>query len=279
MTWMDKLERKLGRHAIPNITRFFIIANILGIILGYLTGGLSLTFTFFDFGLILKGQIWRLISWILIPSSGLGFLDLLFIFCLWMLGNSLESYLGTFKMNVYFIGGIIFSDVVAIIVYLTLGQTVILTMYHMLFALYLMLGLFMPDAEVRLYFVLPIRMKWLTILYFIMLVYNVYQSFSEGLVYGIAYGLPIIISVVNLLFFVFSCKNRVSLKHRKRQREFKNQFKNVEPRPGSGITRHKCAICGRTENDDPNLTFRYCSKCVGNLEYCQDHLFTHTHVQ
>ena len=47
----------------------------------------------------------------------------------------------------------------------------------------------------------------------------------------------------------------------------------------SKITRHKCAICGQTEDDDPSLEFRFCSKCNGNYEYCQQHLFTHTHVQ
>ena len=36
-------------------------------------------------------------------------------------------------------------------------------------------------------------------------------------------------------------------------------------------------LCGRTELDDPTLTFRYCSKCSGNKEYCQEHLFTHEH--
>ena len=47
----------------------------------------------------------------------------------------------------------------------------------------------------------------------------------------------------------------------------------------SVITRHKCAICGRTELDDENLEFRYCSKCEGNFEYCMDHLYTHEHVR
>ena len=45
------------------------------------------------------------------------------------------------------------------------------------------------------------------------------------------------------------------------------------------MPRHKCAICGRTEKDSPELEFRYCSKCEGNYEYCQDHLFTHEHVK
>ena len=66
-------------------------------------------------------------------------------------------------------------------------------------------------------------------------------------------------------------------KQKKRQKEFRAQFS--QPRPGSGIARHKCAICGRTELTNPELQFRYCSKCVGNREYCQDHLFTHQHVK
>jgi hypothetical protein len=69
----------------------------------------------------------------------------------------------------------------------------------------------------------------------------------------------------------------VSHRQKKRQKQFHSQF--ATPRPGSGITKHKCAICGRTEQDDPTLTFRFCSKCEGNYEYCQEHLFTHTHVR
>ena len=47
----------------------------------------------------------------------------------------------------------------------------------------------------------------------------------------------------------------------------------------SNITKHKCAICGRTERDGDDLEFRFCSKCNGNYEYCNEHLFTHEHVK
>ena len=72
----------------------------------------------------------------------------------------------------------------------------------------------------------------------------------------------------------------------KRHMEFKKQAKRAEKRANmqyrganGQITKHKCAICGRTELDDPNLEFRFCSKCNGNYEYCQYHLFTHEHVK
>ena len=55
--------------------------------------------------------------------------------------------------------------------------------------------------------------------------------------------------------------------------------KKVYNNKPSGELVHKCAICGRTSIDHPELSFRFCSKCNGNYEYCQDHLFTHVHVK
>ena len=208
-----------------------------------------------------------------------------------MLGQNLEYALGSFRMNVYFWGGILISDIGGLLIggisYLSgvrvmydgmvSGLPIYLTMYYILFSLYLLLGLLMPEAEVRLYFVLPIRMKWLTILYVIELAYEVYSYFKMGWMYGIMFSTEIVLAFVNLIVFVHACKHHVSVKQKRRQKQFQAQFS--QPRPGSGIAKHKCAICGRTELDDPTLTFRYCSKCAGNYEYCQDHLFTHTHVQ
>ena len=291
MNWMDKLERKFGRYAIPNITRYMIFANLIGYILE--AAGLSTVMRYLDFSAahIFHGQIWRLVTWIFVPTSGLSFWSLLFILCLLMLGQNLEYALGSFRMNVYFWGGILISDIGGLLIggisYLcgvrglydgmVSGLPISLTMYYILFSLYLLLGLLMPEAEVRLYFVLPIRMKWLTILYVIELAYEVYSYFRMGWMYGIMFSTEIVLAFVNLIVFVHACKHHVSVKQKRRQKQFQAQFS--QPRPGSGIAKHKCAICGRTELDDPTLTFRYCSKCAGNYEYCQDHLFTHTHVQ
>ena len=80
-----------------------------------------------------------------------------------------------------------------------------------------------------------------------------------------------------LIFFLSGRDvKRYAPKEVKRRQEFKRQV--AEPRPGSGLSRHKCAVCGRTELTNPELEFRYCSKCEGNYEYCQDHLFTHQHI-
>lgn len=288
MNWLDKLERKYYGKGIPNITRLLVIATLIGDFIGYASTygeGAKLIYSLiaFDARLILHGQVWRLISWLFMPMGGMSVWSIIFMVCLLMLGQSMESGLGTFRMNVYFLGGILLSDVGGLLIGALSGFQIgiYLTSYYLLFSLYLMLGIFMPEAEMRLYFVLPIRMKWLVIVYFVTLLIEVVDYFSMGPAVGIMMSAQIIFAVVNLFWFVYSCKARLSLKQQrrqqKRQQNFRQQFS--QPRPGSGITQHKCCICGRTELDDPNLVFRYCSKCAGSREYCQEHLFTHEHVQ
>ena len=259
MNWLNKLEQKYGSKAIPNITRIFIAANLIGSVLLLTKGDVVLYYLQFSASAILHGQVWRLISWIFVPSGSISFLQLLFIFCLWTLVDSMESYLGSFRMNVYFFGGFLLYDIVGMLAFAVTHVSINLTMYYILIAMYLMLGLLMPEAEVRLYFVLPIKMKWMVLVYFVMFAYDVYTY---------------------MLVFIYGCKHRLSFRQNMHQKRRKAQFKAQfsEPRPGSGISRHKCYICGRTELSNPELTFRYCSKCTGNKEYCQDHLFTHTHV-
>jgi hypothetical protein len=292
MNWMDKLERKIGRYAIPYITRYLIFINLIGYILQ--AAGANAIMQWLDFvpAYIMRGQIWRLVTWIVVPASSLSVWSLLFMVCLLMLGQNLEQALGTFRMNVYFVGGILLCDVGGMLLYFIFGIPIYLTMYYILFSLYLMLGLLMPDAEVRLYFVLPIKMKWLMVVYVLSLGYEVFSYFKAGVslasqlgvskfsgawYVGMMYSAEIIFAILNLFLFVYFCRNHVSHRQKRRQKQFRAQF--AQPRPGSGITKHKCAICGRTEKDDPTLTFRYCSKCAGSYEYCQDHLFTHNHVR
>lgn len=293
MSWISRLERKFGRYAIPNITELLVICTLIGYGLMFLSEVSSiftvlLSYCQFSPALILRGQIWRLFTWIIIPSSGFSIWSIIFLACLLMLGQNLERGLGTFAMNVYFIGGLLLGDISGMLIYVLAGGkvSIVLTFYYILFSLYLMLGLFMPNAQVNLYFVLPIKMKWLMLVYILSLGYEIFSYFRAGAYYGhmmiigLTYSTQIIIALVNLAVFVYSCKSHVSLKHKKRQREYRKAYEQFQtPRPGSNIVRHKCCICGRTELDDSSLSFRYCSKCVGNREYCQEHLFTHEHVK
>lgn len=291
MNWMDEMERKWGRYAIVNLSRYFVLAQVIGYLVELVAPGL-MTYLSFDLGKVLHGQIWRLLSWIFTPTASLDIFGILFLLCVLMWGSSLESMLGTFRMNVFLWGSVLLCDVVGIVVYIAtrvvLGQgySPYLSTYYILMSMLLALAMCMPEGEVRLYFVLPIKMKWMLVFELVYLGYQVVRIFSYGIgVFGTATGImvgilncvQIVVPVINMFWFFRQMKTRLSHKQRKRQKEFRAQFN--QPRPGSGITRHKCAVCGRTEESNPELQFRYCSKCAGNKEYCQDHLFTHQHVR
>lgn len=291
MNWMDKLEKKWGRHAIPNLSRYFVFAIVIGYLVNLAAPGL-MNYLEFSVSGILHGQIWRLVTWIFMPATSLDIFGILFLLCVLMWGSSLESFLGTFRMNVFLWGGVILCDIGGFVIYLIsflitgAGIPIYLTTYYLLMSILLALAMCMPEGEVRIYFVLPIKMKWMLVFELVYLGYQVINMFYTcigaygtklGIMMGIAYTAQMILAILNMFLFFWMSRTRISRKHRKRQKEFRSQFR--EPRPGSGITQHKCAICGRTELTDPQMQFRYCSKCQGSLEYCEEHLYTHRHIQ
>lgn len=283
MNWLNKLERKIGRFAIPNLMVFMIGAYVIGFVLGQVNPNLLGYLTLSPYH-ILHGQVWRLITWILMPTeTNILFLMIMAIFY-YQLGTTLERTWGTFRFNAYIFGGIIFTIIGAFILYgvyalnyesgmlsqISLLLSLGFSTNYINMSIFLAFALMYPDMEVLLMYVLPIKMKWMAGVYVVLTVFDIIESDWGGRV-------AIIMSLMNFLIFFFSTRNynRVSPKEVHRRRAFQAQMR--EPRPGSGITKHKCAICGRTEQDSPNLEFRFCSKCEGNYEYCQDHLFTHTH--
>ncbi len=283
MNWLNKLERKIGRFAIPNLMLFMIGAYALGFVVAQVNAELLVYLTLSPYH-ILHGQVWRLFTWILIPTeSHLLFLLIMAVFY-YQLGSTLERIWGTFRFNVYIFGGMIFTVVGAFILYgiyaliygtdmlaqISLLLSVGFSTNYINMSIFLAFALMHPDMEVLLMFMLPVKMKWMAVVYAVITVFDLIQADWGGRV-------AIIMSLMNFLIFFFSTRNysRVSPKEIHRRQAFKAKMR--EPRPGSGITKHKCAICGRTELDDASLQFRFCSKCEGNYEYCQDHLFTHTH--
>lgn len=288
MNLMDKLHKKFGKYAVYNLQKYLILAYCVGLVLNMLSVNVS-GLLGFSMDAILHGQIWRLVTWVFCADGG-SFISLIFLYCVFSMAQSLEQMLGTFRMNVYLVGGMILNLLGGILVYvitlLLLGQgvSVRLTNYEMLFTIFMALALCIPEGTVYLSFLFPVKMKWMFLIYIVGLIYQLYQYFSFGAAYSVAvgllymfvYGSQIIVALLNLFLFFHFSKIRLTRKQKKTQTEFRRQMASV-PKAGAGSARHKCAICGRTENDDPNLSFRYCSKCTGNKEYCQDHLFTHTH--
>lgn len=293
MNQHNGLRRKLEKYAIPNLTLYLIICYGIGYLMQYLVPA-GYQYLMLDPFLVLKGQVWRLVTWILIPpdSSNIFFV-LITLYLYYSLGGLLERIWGTYKYNVYLFSGLLFTILGAFVL---CGYSVLMgaqpTMYTGLYLLnngsavyfgqfstyYINMSIFLacaasiPDVQVLLMFIFPIKVKWLGIVYGIILLVNCIQG-------GIATWIVVIFSLLNFLVFFLRSKGKMHLSvgQIKRQQEFHQKRRSAGQT--KGITRHKCAICGRTELDGDDLEFRFCSKCNGNYEYCQYHLFTHEHVK
>lgn len=293
MNQRNRLRRRLEKYAIPNLTLYLIICYGIGYLMQYLVPA-GYQYLMLDPFLVLKGQVWRLVTWILIPpdSSNIFFV-LITLYLYYSLGGLLERIWGTYKYNVYLFSGLLFTILGAFVL---CGYSVLMgaqpTMYTGLYLLnngsavyfgqfstyYINMSIFLacaasiPDVQVLLMFIFPIKVKWLGIVYGIILLVNCIQG-------GIATWIVVIFSLLNFLVFFLRSKGKMHLSvgQIKRQQEFHQKMRSAGQT--KGITRHKCAICGRTELDGDDLEFRFCSKCNGNYEYCQYHLFTHEHVK
>lgn len=287
---MGKLERKYGKYAIHNLSLMLIICYAFGYIIQLVNGGFSRYLTLNPYEIIHHFQIWRLVTWIIIPPPEKNlFFVLISLYFYYSIGTSLEHTWGTFRYNVYIFSGMLFtiagSFVMMAFTYIIgNGENAIpavmmpvyfeaasyyFSTYYVNMSIFLAFAATFPDVQVLLMFIIPIKVKILGIVYAVLLG-------AEFFMNGFVAKCAIAASLLNFIVFFFTSRNRVRLspKQIKRRQEFRHEIKKA-----SGITKHKCAICGRTNEDDENLEFRFCSKCDGNYEYCSEHLFTHEHVK
>ena len=307
MGFMNKMERKFSKYAIPNLSLYLILCYAAGYLVQIINSDFIHYLSLNPFA-IMQGQVWRIFTWILIPPSSSNiFFVLLMLYFYYSIGTSLERTWGAFYYNVYIFGGILFTilasfglagylyfaDVKQVPEFVlnmymeSAGTTNLLdfmakyyeannvflalfTTYYINMSIFLAYAATYPDMMVLLMFMIPVKVKYLGIIYAVMIVLEMVQG-------GVLLAFTIGASLLNfVIFFLVTRKNkpRRTVKQVKRQMEYRQAAKKP-----AGITRHKCAICGRTEQDDPTLEFRFCSKCEGNYEYCQYHLFTHEHVK
>ena len=291
MNFITKLERKFGRFAIKNLIIYVLGAYAVGYILSIAFPQVYSMLLLDPRMIFTKGQVWRIFTWICtIPQELNLFVVFMFLFYYWI-GQTLERYWGTFRYNLYMFSGWFFMTVGAIVIYFVSGGKISLSMdtYYINMTSFLAFATLFPDTQVMLMMLIPIKMKWLAIADLVLIGYSFITYLgliiqyhtgnilltSNDYMFCMVICVSIVISLLNFLIFYFATRNykRYSPKEVKRKKEYKKQVKMA-----AGVTRHKCAICGRTENDGEGLVFRFCSKCEGNYEYCQDHLFTHEHV-
>jgi hypothetical protein len=272
MKFLRKLERNFGKYAVPNLMYYIILMYGAGIVIDLVMPGLYYQYLCLDAAAVLRGQVWRLVTFLICPPSSGIFFNLIAMFLYYSLGTTLERVWGTFRFNLYFFSGILFHIIAAFVIYFLMGVSVPLTPFYLNNSLFLAFAATFPQMQFYLYGLLPIRAYWLGI--FIGAEF-LYEFLFGGLIARSCIGL----ALLNFVIFFMMTRNysKISPREIKRKQKFKSDMKTAQAEK-IRLTHHKCAVCGRTEKDDPNLEFRYCSKCEGNLEYCMDHLYTHKHV-
>lgn len=287
-------ERRFGKYAIRNLSLVLIICYGFGYLFRMAWPGFMQYLYLNPYQIIFKGQVWRLVTWLLVPPSSFDFFTLLMLYFYYSIGTTLERTWGTYRYNVYIFSGVLFTIVGAFVLfgytllfqrdvvaltgtgYYDLISTMFST-YYVNMSIYLAFAATFPNMQLLLFFFIPVKVKVMGIIYALLLVYQFVTGFGPGLEpLTVANRFVIGASLMNFIVFFLTSRGKVHMspKQARRRADFRHDIKKA-----SKAVRHKCAVCGRTDETNPELEFRFCSKCDGNYEYCEEHLFTHTHVK
>ena len=275
----QKFERFCLKHrnsGIPNLMLWIAIGNAAVYFISMIDPSQLLVRLFaFSRGHILAGEVWRLLTFIFVPTVGSGIfgtlmLALLFFFY-YRLGGLLEQSVGVFKFNLFYFTGVLLLDAAGL-----LGMYVSADSLH--YSLLLAFAAVYSNAQVLLFFFIPIRVKYLAWFYIALIAYQMIVTRSP---------LPLIPLLNFVLFFWNALPNllpdgaAVKLRQKagaKKARPSPNWADGYRSKTGQKPYHHKCTVCGRTDTEYPTLEFRYCSRCSGYHCYCMDHINNHVHI-
>ena len=289
MKWLNKLERKYGKYAIPNLMFYVVILYVVGFVFDLIAPEFYYNYLSLDVAAILRGQIWRLVTFIIQPPATNLLFVIFTLYFYYMIGRQLEFVWGSFRFNVYYFMGVLFHIIGAVLAYILFETSLPLGTYYLNMALFFAYAAIYPNQQFFLMGLIPVKVKWLAWIDAAYFGYTILQAFLPSYGGNALYGwyfkasaLEAFVSILNFLVFFLMTRNakRFSPKEIKRKQTYRKEVQQgrQEAQYANGA-KHRCHVCGRTELDDENLEFRYCSKCNGNYEYCQDHLFTHEHVK
>jgi membrane associated rhomboid family serine protease len=284
----NRFERFCYRHrnkGIPNLMLYISLGTALVFLMSYFARNYFLySVLCFDRELILRGQVWRLITYPLTYSAGSLLFTMISLVCYWSLGKAMENVWGTCRFNLYYLCGILMMDVFCMIfggradaAYLNLSLMLgYATMY--------------PNAQFLVMFIIPVRAWVFGVLY---LAFSLIGLITDPFPVNL---FSVICFANYFLFFGKDVANVLPMSWRanflrlfRKRKSVKSASKPI-PFPSAGSYEasvakvkapynHRCTICGRTDVSDPQLEFRYCSRCNGYYCYCQDHISDHAHIQ
>jgi len=271
MSLIHRLQSRFGRYAIPNLTVLLLTGQMALYLLslGQIGGNLLPKIALFP-SLVMQGEIWRLVTFLFQPPLMPPIFVIFYCLLFYLYGTALEQVWGTFRFNAFlFIGWI--ANLAAAFVAWSLGAEVIAPdsfQYSNGFlygTLFLAFARMFPDFIIRVFFILPVQIKWLALLAWI--------GYGLALIQGPGVArLLIVASLANYLLF-FGREHWRDLKQKNRHRAYQ-----VKTREAGKPLLHQCLVCGIDNQSAPKMAFRYCSQCDGQCCYCSEHIGDHEHV-
>lgn len=266
---------------IPNLMLYIVLGCAVVYIFGMVTKSpLLYEILCFDRSAILRGEVWRLVTYPFVYSTG----DILFtaiaLLCYFSLGRAIENIWGTFRFNLFYLTGVVLMDIYCMIFGCTASAT------YLNLSMILSYATLFPQAEFFIFFIIPIK-AWVLALFYLA------ATLAGLILYPFPYNLFSVIGLANyFLFFGKDILNVIPISWQANFRRLFNRKKSpnaakVIPFAGSyqatnakvkAPYNHRCTICGRTDVSDPQLEFRYCSRCKGYYCYCSEHISNHTHI-
>ena len=274
---------------IPNLMLYIVLGTAAVYLVSDVAGNAGLyNLLYFDREMILRGQIWRLITYPLTFNAGNVMLTAISLFCYYSIGRAMENVWGTLRFNLFYLTGVVMMDVYCML----FGGVASVTYLNL--SLFLSYATMYPDAQFLLFFIIPVR-AWLFALVDLAITLWDVIALSYPVFY-FPYNLFPLLAIANyLLFFGKDVLNVLPRSWRiNARRLFK---KKAAPQQKAKVIRfdagsyeastatvkapytHKCTICGKTDVSHPDLEFRYCSRCKGYHCYCQEHISNHSHIQ
>jgi len=250
-----------------------VLFNALVFILHHLAPG-YLSVLELNPALVVRGEIWRLVTWIFIPETLSPFWIFFSLLFLLYLGDGLENAMGAARLTSFYFCGILLCTVVSFAFGLSGGGASISRANTFLnLSLLLAYATVYPDFKVLIFFILPVRIAWLAL-------------FSAFIMILSALGQPLIVAATlgaaflnYLLFFNAELRSHLGILKRSVTRfsgastrlkpQGKMQSQTRSPKNQTLETLHLCEACGRTEVSHPDIDFRV---TVNGKEFCREHL-------
>lgn len=260
--FLDKLERRFHGVAIENLTLVLVGMQLAALVLSLARPAFA-ELLVLDPVLVQRGQVWRLITYLFLPPSFDPLWAVFGLYWLHTMGTALESQWGSFKYQLFWLTGAVFTTAGAFALGIPADNA------YLLMSLFLAFATLWPDYEILLFFIIPVRVKWLAMIDALILLGAV------GTATGWAAILPLLAVANYLLFFgealVLLLRGKAVQAGRKSER---TRF----AAKASGVPDvRRCALCGITSTDDPKMDFRVCTceKHDRPTELCITHARNH----